>query len=155
MNFGVVKTTIIALVIAGVLAVICLDIALLANAGGRYTNSPAIPAVSMVAGILVGVIALLILFNSYYKTRKDGLIIMLGFFGDKIEYDDVIMLRQCIDTNELYIIAKEKQPSENEVALKINILTKYADKFIVGIREYIPNVTVELFSKPKEKKDKE
>ena len=52
MSFGVAKTVIIVIVLAGVLAIAGLDIALLAGAKGLYAASPAIPAVSLVAAAL-------------------------------------------------------------------------------------------------------
>ncbi len=152
MGFGIVKTAIIAVVIAGVLAVIGLDIAILAGAKGVYAQSPAIPAVSLVAGVLIGVACFLILFNSFYKFKEQGFIIMVGFFADKIAYDDVLMLKQNIDTNELFAVVKNTSESNPPVGLKINIPTAKTDEFIKELRNHIPSVTVDLYSQPKKKK---
>jgi len=153
MSFDVAKIVIICAVLAGVCAIIGLDIALLAGATGSGT-SPAIPAVSMAAGIVVGVIALLLLVNSYYKFKNDGLLILIGLFADKVAYDDILFVRQCIDTDELFLIVKDKEHSDKEMGLKVSIAEKFSDDFIKGLREYIPNITVDIFSQPK-KKDKE
>ena len=55
MNFGTIKLVILAAVFAGVLAILGLDIAILAGAKGIIVNSVAIPVVSMIAALLVGV----------------------------------------------------------------------------------------------------
>ena len=156
MNFGIVKTIIVALILAGVLAIIGLDIAMLAGAKGILVNSVAIPIVSMIAAVLVGVTCVLLLANSYYRFKEDGFIIMLGIFKDNVAYNDVILLKQDIETSELYIIVKDKSksPVETQVALKVNVSAKMTDVFLAEMRKHIPDVTFELFSKPK-KKDKD
>lgn len=151
MNFGIVKTLIVADVLAGALAVIGLDIAMLAQASGFYNYSPAVPAVSLAAAVAVGIAAMLILFNSYYKFKQGGLSIVLGFFSDKIAYDNIVLLKQEISSNTLFIVVSGQV--NGDTALKVNISASNTDKFIKGLREYIPNITVELFSKPKKEKD--
>ncbi len=152
MTFGVVKSVIIAIVFVGVLAVEALDIALLAGAGALIASSPAIPIVSMIAAGIIGIACLLLLFNSYYKFKENSFIIMLGFFADKVRYEDVVVLRQNIATNELYMIVTENNPAKAQIGLKVNIAAGKTDSFITCIREHIPNVTVEIFSEPKKKK---
>ena len=154
MNFGILKTVIIAVVFAGVLAVVALDIAILAGANGFEVNSPAVPAVSMVAALLVGVACALLLLNSYYGFKQDKFVIMLGFFADKVAYSDVIMLKQSIETNELFIIVNDiaKSSVSTQVALKVNVAPVKTDAFLAEIRKHIPDVTVEIFSRPKKKK---
>ena len=154
MNFGILKTVIIAVVLAGVLAVVALDIAILAGANGVEVNSPAVPAVSMVAALLVGVACALLLFNSHYKFKQDNFVITLGFFADKVAYSDVIMLKQNIETSELYLIVNDisKSSINTQVALKVNVAPVKTDAFLAEMRKHISDVTVELFSQPKKKK---
>ncbi|MCM1306701.1 MAG: hypothetical protein NC037_03755 [Bacteroides sp.] len=157
MNFGILKTVIIAVVFAGVLAVVALDIAILAGANGFDINSPAVPAVSMVAALLVGIACALLLLNSYYGFKQEYFAIMLGFFADKVAYGDVIMLKQDIETSELYLIVNDKSKSavKSQIALKVNVSPAKSAAFLAEMRVHIPDVTVEMFSKPKKKnKDK-
>lgn len=155
MNFGTVKTVIIAVVFAGILAVLGLDIAMLAGAKGIVINSVAIPIVSLIAALLVGLACALILFNSYYKFKEDGMVIMLGFFFDNVAYGDVYLLKQDIEKNDLFIIVKDKSksPVDTQVALKVNVSPQKTDAFIAELRKHIPDITVEMFTSPK-KKDK-
>ena len=154
MNFGILKTVIIAVVLAGVLAVVALDIAILAGANGIEVNSLAVPAVSMVAALLVGVACILLLFNSHYKFKQDKFVIMLGFFSDKVAYSDVVTFKQNIETGELFIVVNDlaKSAVRSQIALKVNISTANNDVFLAEMRKHIPDVAVEFFSQPKKKK---
>lgn len=154
MNFGVVKTVILAVILAGVLAVFGLDIAILAGAEGMTNNSPAIPAVSIVAGLIVGIGCVLLLTNSYYSFKENAFVMMLGIFGDKIRYEDILLVKQDIVTSELYLIVNDvtKGVQDSQIALKINISANKTAAFLKELRAHIPSVTVELFTKPKKKK---
>ncbi len=152
MNFGVVKTILLAVVTLGALAIVGLDIAMLAGANGVYTDSPAIAIVSLVAATLIALAALLVLFNSAYRFKDDRLVATLGFFVDKIKYDDVICIKQNFETREIYLLCNGQKESDGEVSFKINVSTKRVDDFIKGMREHIGDVIVEVFTP--EKKDK-
>lgn len=152
MNFGVVKTILLAVVTLGALAIVGLDIAMLAGANGVYTDSPAIAIVSLVAATLIALAALLVLFNSAYRFKNDRLVATLGFFVDKIKYDDVIYIKQNSETREIYLLCNGQKESDGEVSFKINVSTKRVDDFIKGMREHIGDVIVEVFTP--EKKDK-
>ncbi len=151
MSFGALKTIIIAVILLGVLALIGLDIAMLAKAKGVTTFSPALPAVSIVAAILIGVAALLLPFNSRYVFKEGYLLILVGFFADKLAYSDIIKLKQNIATKELILLVNTT--SGEQTALKVNIPLTKTDAFMSALREHIPNVEVEMFEEPK-KKDK-
>ena len=153
MSFGTVKTVILAVVLVGALAVVGLDIAMLAS-DSLYKYSSAIPAVSLVAAVVICAFAALILFNSYYKFKDKGLSIMLGFLADGVGYDSIALLRQNIETSELYVIVDDHSSNGEQLAIKVNVARQNVDLFVKGLRKYIPNVTVELFSQPK-KKDKD
>ena len=62
------------------------------------------------------------------------------------------MIKQNIDTGELFAIVNGKSPSEPQVGLKINVSVRKTDAFLQELRKHIPNITVELFSQPKKKK---
>lgn len=79
MNFGIVKTVIVAVIIVGALAIAALDIAMLAGANGVATQQPAVAWVSIVAAVIIAVAALLVLFNSYYGFKEDKMVSVLGF----------------------------------------------------------------------------
>lgn len=83
MNFGVVKTILLACVALGALAIIGLDVAMLAGANGVYTDSPAIAIVSLVAATIIAVAALLVIFNSVYRFKDDHFVATLGFSSTK------------------------------------------------------------------------
>ena len=117
-----------------------------------YTDSPAIAIVSLVAATLIALAALLVLFNSAYRFKNDRLVATLGFFVDKIKYDDVICIKQNSETREIYLLCNGQKESEGEVSFKINVSTKRVDDFIKGMREHIGDVIVEVFTP--EKKDK-
>jgi len=151
MSFGVVKTIIIAAILIGILALIGLDIAMLAKAKGATTFSPALPAVSIVAAILIGVAALLLLVNSRYVFKEAHLLILVGFFADKLAYSDIVKLKQNIATKELILLVNTT--SGEQTALKVNVSAGKTDAFMSAIREHIPNIEVEMFEEPK-KKDK-
>lgn len=154
MNFGTIKLVILAAVFAGVLAILGLDIAILAGAKGIIVNSVAIPVVSMIAALLVGVACGLLIFNSFYKFKEQGLMIVLGFFADKVAYDEVVMLKQNMETSELFLIVndKSKAPVNTQIALRVNIAAVKTDEFLAEVRRHIPNITVEMFTQPKKKK---
>lgn len=92
MNFGIVKTVIVAVIIVGALAIAALDIAMLAGANGVATQQPAVAWVSIVAAVIIAVAALLVLFNSYYGFKEDKMVSVLGFFVDKIKYEDIVCI---------------------------------------------------------------
>lgn len=152
MFFGAVKTTILALISLGALAIVGLDIAMLAGANGVYTDSPAIAIVSLVAATLIAVASLLVLFNSTYNFKDDHIVATLGFFVDKIKYDEILCVKQNSETREIFLITKGLKESDGDVSFRINVATKNVDDFIKRLREHIGDVIVEVFTP--EKKDK-
>ena len=154
MNFGVVKTIILAVVTLGALAIVGLDIAMLVGANGVYTDSPAIAIVSLVAATLIALAALLVLFNSAYRFKNDRLVATLGFFVDKIKYDDVICIKQNSETREIYLLCNGQKESDGEVSFKINVAPQKTDAFIHEMRNRIGEIIVEVFTPEKKNKDK-
>lgn len=154
MNFGIVKTVILAVLLAGVLAVIALDIAILAGVEGIVLTSPAVPAVSMTAAIIVGIACLLLLVNSHYKFNDNNFSIVLGFFAEKVAYDEIVIFKQNIETSELFVVVNDisKQDIKTQIALRINVAPAKTDTFMAEIRKRVPDITVEMFTPPKKKK---
>lgn len=154
MNFGIVKTVIVTVIILGALAVCALDIAMLAGANGVATSQPAVAWVSIVAAAIIAVAAMLVLFNSYYGFKKDKIVSVLGFFVDKIKYDDVVCIKQNSLTGEIYLIVKGLREQDGEVSFKVNIAPQKTDAFIHEMRNHIGEIIVEVFTPEKKNKDK-
>lgn len=154
MNFGIVKTVIVAVIILGALAVCALDIVMLAGANGVATSQPAVAWVSIVAAAIIAVAAMLVLFNSYYGFKEDKIVSVLGFFVDKIKYDDVVCIKQNSLTGEIYLIVKGFREQDGEVSFKVNIAPQKTDAFIHEMRNHIGEIIVEVFTPEKKNKDK-
>ncbi len=154
MNFGIVKTIIVAVVIAGALAIGGLDIAMIAGANGVTTQQPAVAWVSLVAAFIIAIAAALVLFNSYYGFKDDKMIAVLGFFVDKIKYDDIVCIKQNSLTREIYVIVKGQNAQDGEMSFKVNIAVNKTDDFILEMRNHIGEVIVEVFTPEKKDKDK-
>ena len=152
MNFGVVKTVIVTIIVLGALAIGGLDIAMLAGANGVATSQPAVAWVSIVAAVIIAVAALLVLVNSYYGFKDDKIIAVLGFFVDRIKYDDIICIKQNSLTGEIYLITKGLKESDGEMSFRVNISPSKIDAFIREMRNHIGEIIVEVFTP--EKKDK-
>ena len=155
MNFGVIKTVIVAVIIVGALAIAALDIAMLAGANGVATQQPAVAWVSIVAAVIIAVAALLVLFNSYYGFKEDKMVSVLGFFVDKIKYEDIVCIKQNSLTGEIYLITKGLKEQDGEVSFKINVAPQKTDAFIHEMRNRIGEIIVEVFTPEKKNKDKE
>lgn len=154
MNFGIVKTVIVTVIILGALAVCALDIAMLAGANGVATSQPAVAWVSIVAAAIIAVAAMLVLLNSYYGFKEDKMVSVLGFFVDKIKYDDVVCIKQNSLTGEIYLIVEGLREQDGEVSFKVNIAPQKTDAFIHEMRNHIGEIIVEVFTPEKKNKDK-
>ncbi len=154
MNFGIVKTIIVAVIILGALAILALDIAMLAGANGVATQQPAVACVSLVAAVIISVAALLVLFNSYYGFKSDKLVSVLGFFVDRIKYEDIICIKQNSLTGEIYLLTKGIKPQDGDVCFRVNISPQKTDAFIQEMRNHVGEIIVEVFTPEKKNKDK-
>ncbi len=154
MNFGVVKTIILVIVILGALALAGLDIAMLAGAKGFETAMPAIAGVSLAASVIIAIAALVVMLNSYYKFSDDKLIFVLGIFKDTIPYENVTAVRQDSRTNEFYIFAKGKRIQDGEVSLHIVTSPKKVEDVLSAIRNAMPSMIIEVFTSEDKRKKK-
>lgn len=146
MNFGVVKTVVICVVIVLALALVALDIAMLAGAKGIATSMPAVAAVSLAASAIIAVAALVVLLGSFYKFEGDRLIVMLGFFRDVIPYENVKEIRQDGNTREVYVVAKGTRIQDGDNVIKFNVDKKKTDDLIEAIKTSMPEMIIEVFT---------
>ena len=114
MNFGLFKTILMIIVLLGSIAISILDILMIVGVGSLATSSIAVASISLVAAVLISICALLLIFNSYYKFKDQYLLIVLGFFCDKLNYDNIVNIKQNSITKEIYLIYN----SENEEDLQ-------------------------------------
>ena len=145
MNFGIVKTIIIVLVIVGALALMGVDIAMLAGAKGLETSMPAVAGVSLAAAAIIAISALVVLLNSFYKFDKDKLVFVLGVFKDTIPYENITSIKEDIRTKEFYVFAKGKRVQDGEVSLHIVAQKNKEEGIVSAIREAVPSIAIEVF----------
>lgn len=145
MNFGIVKTIIIVLVIAGALALAALDISMLAGAKGLETSMPAVAGVSLAAAAIIAISALIVLFNSYYKFADDKLVFVLGIFKDTIPYENVTAVKEDSRTKEFYVFAKGKRVQDGEVSLHIVTSKNSEEALVEAFRKALPSTIIEVF----------
>lgn len=149
MNFGIVKTVLLALVIGACLAIIGVDIALLVGTDAFAPANPAVPSVSIAAASIIVLASLLMLLNSEYKFNDDFLKVKLCVFVDKIKYDDVVMVKQNSITKDVYLIL------EGEKIQGLNVLLKgeKVDKFLSALKEKRGDIIVEIYTPEKKNKN--
>lgn len=142
MYLGGLKIAAIILVALGSLAIIGVDIALIV--GALYTTAKAVAAVSLAACVIILFGALLVYFNSRYIFKDDKLLVVLGYFVDKIEYKDILYLRQNVDTDEVHIIFLNAKTGKEEY-LRTSLRRTDINDFISSLREHIPELSVQMF----------
>ena len=153
MNFGMAKTVIIALVIVFALALMGVDIAMLAGAPGVSTSMPAVAGVSLAASVVIAAAGVLLLVNSYYKFADDKLVIVLGIFKDVVPYENVTAVRQNGETREVYLFAKGKKIQDGETVIRFSVDKNKVDDVISAIQSSMPEMIIEVFT-PESKEPK-
>lgn len=156
MNFGIVKTILLAIVALGALAIVALDIAMLVGTQSlavRGASDTAIASVSLCAGVIIALGAVLILFNSAYTFKDKYMVAVMGVFVDKIGYDEMVCFKQNSLTKELYLITKGIKATDGEISFRLNLAPQNVDDFIAQTRQHKGNIIVDVFTP--EKKDKE
>ena len=104
MFFGYVKTVLIALVALLGLAIIALDIVMISGKVAHFaTTNVAIASVSLAAAALIDIFALLLLFNSRYTLKDDGISVVIAVFFDKVPYDEVRTISVNAVTDEVFV----------------------------------------------------
>ncbi len=148
MNFGAVKLALMLIVIFGALAVIGLDIAILA--GAIATSVPEVAWVSLAASALVAVAALVVLVSSGYRFDDECMYVLLGIFKDEIPYEKITGLKRNADSGIYYVVMGE---GEDGTSARIDIPRAKDEDFVKELRKHLPTIPVETFILPK-KKDK-
>ena len=146
MDFGIFKTIVIVIVMLGALALVGLDIAMLAGAKGVATAMPAVAAVSLAAAVIIALAALIVLVNSFYKFKDDRLEFVLGIFKDKIPYDYITAVKEDERTKDIYIFARGQRAQDAEVSLRMNVSKNKVDSVLEEIRKHLPNMIIEVFT---------
>lgn len=158
MNFGRVKTIVIVAVIAAAVALAIMDILMLTGAAISKTTNPAVAGSSLAAAVIIAVGALLILLGSRYKFAENALLVRLGFFNDKIEWDKIQAVRENLTTHELYLYfegeEKEGEKKDEYDSLKLFIAVNKNNSFIAALREKCPALLVDTFTPPAKDKNK-
>lgn len=160
MSFGKLKTILVIVVMIGSIALIALDICMLAGVRGIVTSSPAIAGVSLAAAIVICIMSALVAFNCFYKFKDDGIVAIYGIFADKMPYDKIVCLKQNSLNGELYIVAlvsndKKYLPDvEQEMAYRVNIASNQADLFIHALKEKRGDIVIDLYTPEIEDKKK-
>ena len=126
MNFGTLKTALLGILIALAIAVVILDVLLLANVFGDRANK-VVAGVSMGVCLLMSGTLMAVLFGSHYALNEDHFTVSFGIMCDKVKYSSVTLIRQNLDTKEVYIAVDEGRAVPAYV--KINLAGAEADKF--------------------------
>lgn len=152
MFFGYVKTVLIALVALLGLAIIALDIVMISGKVAHFaTTNVAIASVSLVAAALIDIFALLLLFNSRYTLKNDGISVVIAVFFDKVPYDEVRTISVNAVTDEVFVAWCK--PSGEQTVFRLNLRRDDSRAVLAVLSEKCAFATVETFSPP-EKKDK-
>lgn len=157
MNFGIVKTVLLGVVVLGALAIVALDIVMLAGTQSlavKGASDTAIASVSLCAGVIIALGALLVLFNSAYTFKEKHMLAVMGIFVDKIGYDEIVCFKQNSLTKELYLITKGIKPTDGEISFRLNIAPQNTDSFIAEMRAHKGDIIVDVFTPEKKDKDK-
>lgn len=126
MNFGTLKTALLGILIALAIAVVILDVLLLANVFGDRANK-VVAGVSMGVCLLMSGALMAVLFGSHYGLNEDHFTVSFGIMWDRVKYSSVTFISQNVDTKEVYIAVDEGRAVPAYV--KINLVGAEADKF--------------------------
>ncbi len=147
MNFGIVKTTILALIALVCVALIIVDILLLAGIFGDRAND-VVAGVSLAAGAIMLGVCMWMLLGSFYEVKEDYFKAVLGPFRDKISYDSIDAVRQNTVTKEVFVAINDEKGSS---VISLNLLGDKADKMAMELANKC-GVLVEYYSPEKNEK---
>jgi hypothetical protein len=125
MYFGKVKTALLVAVMLTAIALIVVDALLFAGVFGESVNE-VVTGVSMGAGVVILAGCILTLFVSGYHFEDDHLKCVLAVFVDKIAYDDVVGIRQNVETKEVFLAVEGKDG--NRTVISLNVAPDKADQ---------------------------
>lgn len=151
MFFGWVKTLIIAVVALAGAAIIVLDAVMISGVNAAFaTANVTVAAVSLAAAALIDVFALLLLFNSRYKLRDDGLYALLGVFGDEVAYNDIHRISVNAVTYEIFV-AWRKDGEGAETVTRLNLTEKDARAMLPELERRCAFAVAETFTPPEKR----
>ena len=119
MQFGAVKTAIVAVVAFISLALIILDALLLAGVFGDTVNVP-VASISLVAGAIILATTLFLLFGSRYVISEDKFRAEFGFlYIVDVPYTAVLNVRENTATKQVFIDAKTLKGAVTTMTLNL------------------------------------
>ena len=152
--FGWTKTCmVIAIVLAGT-AIVVLDAVMISGAVPAFeTANVTVAAVSLAAAALIVVFAVLLLVNSWYKLRDDGIFAMMAVFGDTVAYNDIRRISVNAVTYEIFV-AWQKDGEGPETVTRLNLTEKNAKAVLAELERRCAFATVDTFTPPEKKNKK-
>lgn len=154
MFFGWIKTCmVIAIALAGT-AIVVLDAVMISGAVPAFeTANVTVAAVSLAAAALIVVFAVLLLVNSWYKLRDDGIFAMMAVFGDTVAYNDIRRISVNAVTYEIFV-AWRKDGEGAETVTRLNLTEKNAKAVLAELERRCAFATVDTFTPPEKKNKK-
>ena len=154
MFFGRIKTCmVIAIALAGT-AIVVLDAVMISGAVPAFeTANVTVAAVSLAAAALIVVFAVLLLVNSWYKLRDDGIFAMMAVFGDTVAYNDIRRISVNAVTYEIFV-AWQNDGEGPETVTRLNLTEKNAKAVLAELERRCAFATVDTFTPPEKKNKK-
>lgn len=148
MNFGQLKTALLIVVMITALSLVVVDALLLGGVFGGAANE-VVAGVSLSVGALILVGVVVIFFNSHYAFQDKCVKAVMGVFVDKINYDQVVGIRQNVVTKEVFVGVEDKKG--NVVPVAIFLTGTNADRFATELASRC-GMLVDYFSPEKKEK---
>ena len=154
MFFGWIKTCMVfAIALAGT-AIVVLDAVMISGAVPAFeTANVTVAAVSLAAAALIVVFAVLLLVNSWYKLRDDGIFAMMAVFGDTVAYNDIRRISVNAVTYEIFV-AWQKDGEGPETVTRLNLTENNAKAVLAELERRCAFATVDTFTPPEKKNKK-
>ena len=144
---------VIAIALAGT-AIVVLDAVMISGAVPAFeTANVTVAAVSLAAAALIVVFAVLLLVNSWYKLRDDGIFAMMAVFGDTVAYNDIRRISVNAVTYEIFV-AWQKDGEGPETVTRLNLTEKDSKVMLTELERRCAFATVDTFTPPEKKNKK-
>lgn len=151
----------LAMLLASISAII--NILRLCNVGTFVSFNHTLDIIATTAMFVVALLLVLFVASSGYTIGKKALIFNLGFFVTKMNYSDIVLVRENVEKTLMFVYYKvdknpmvvneERNIKANFVQIKTN--EKHFDTIFDGIKKNNKNVVFELFEQDKNNKEKE
>lgn len=154
MFFGWIKTCMVITIALAGTAIVVLDAVMISGAVPAFeTANVTVAAVSLAAAALIVVFAVLLLVNSWYKLRDDGIFAMMAVFGDTVAYNDIRRISVNAVTYEIFV-AWRKDGEGPETVTRLNLTEKNAKAVLAELERRCAFATVDTFTPPEKKNKK-